>query len=41
MGVSQILYVFGQIAEEENVGFANLPGDFDLASSVSNAAFGR
>lgn len=30
MGVTEVLDVFGQVAEEEDVGFADFAGDFDL-----------
>ncbi len=30
MGVAQVFDVFGQVAEEEDVGFADFAGYFDL-----------
>ena len=30
VGVAEVFDVFGQVAEEEDVGFADFAGDFDL-----------
>jgi hypothetical protein len=35
VGVAELVDVFAQVAEEEDVVLADLAGDFDLSSSVS------
>lgn len=36
MSVAKVLDVFGQVAEQEDVVFADFAGDFDLTAQVSN-----
>ena len=37
VGVAEVFDVLGQIAEEEDVGFANFAGDFDLEGLLGDA----